>query len=78
MLIPKGTIRLSTEPEAPEAGKVRFLTLGLALSLMGLNMARVGVDPGLPRLVIFIGMALANLVLTALLLAAVKPAGGAA
>jgi len=38
----------------------------------------VGVNPGLPILVIFIGMALANLVLTALMLAAVKPAGEAA
>lgn len=59
-------------------GMVKFLTLGLAVSLMGLNMARVGVDPGLPMLVIFIGMALANLVLTALMLAAVKPTGEAA
>jgi hypothetical protein len=58
-------------------GMVKFLTLGLAVSLMGLNMVRVGVDPGLPMLVIFIGMALANLVLTALMLAAVKPAGKA-
>lgn len=59
-------------------GMVKFLTLGIAVSLMGLNMARVGVNPGLPMLVIFIGMALANLVLTALMLAAVKPAGEAA
>lgn len=56
-------------------GMVKFLTLGIAVSLMGLNMARVGADPGLPMLVIFIGMALANLILTALMLAAVKPAG---
>lgn len=59
-------------------GMVKFLTLGIAVSLMGLNMARVGVNPGLPMLVIFIGMALANLVLTALMLAAVKPADGTA
>lgn len=59
-------------------GMVKFLTLGIAVSLMGLNMARVGVDPGLPMMVMFIGMALANLVLTAMMLAAVKPEGGAA
>lgn len=59
-------------------GMVKFLTLGTAVSLMGLNMARLGVNPGLPMLVIFIGMAMANLVLTASMLAAVKPAGAAA
>lgn len=49
-------------------GLVKFLTLGTAVSLMGLNMARVGVPINPLELVIFSGMALAGIITTITLL----------
>lgn len=49
-------------------GLVKFLTLGTAVSLMGLNMARIGVPISPLELVIFSGMALAGIITTILLL----------
>lgn len=49
-------------------GLTKFLTLGIAVSLMGLNMARMGVPVSVVELVIFPGMALAGVVMTGLLL----------
>jgi hypothetical protein len=53
-------------------GLTKFLTLGIAVSLMGLNMARVGVPVGPVELVVFPGMALAGVVMTVILLKNVK------
>jgi hypothetical protein len=53
-------------------GLTKFLTLGIAVSLMGLNMARVGVSISAVELVIFPGMALAGVVMTVILLKHVK------
>lgn len=49
-------------------GLTKFLSLGIAVSLMGLNMARVGVPVSPVELVIFPGMALAGVVMTVILL----------
>lgn len=49
-----------------------FLTLGVAVSLMGLNMARLGLPVGVGELVIFPGMALAGVVMTVILLKHVR------
>ena len=49
-------------------GLMKFLTMGVAVSLMGLNMARVGVPVSIVELVIFPAIALVNLVMVALLL----------
>lgn len=49
-------------------GMLKFLTLGIAVALMGLNMARVGVPVSVIELGVFPTMALANLVLTIILL----------
>jgi hypothetical protein len=49
-------------------GLTKFLTLGIAVSLMGLNMARVGLPVSVVELVIFPAIALANLVMVGLLL----------
>jgi hypothetical protein len=53
-------------------GLTKFLTLGIAVSLMGLNMARVGVPVSIVELVIFPGMALAGVVMTVILLKHVR------
>jgi hypothetical protein len=53
-------------------GLTKFMTLGIAVSLMGLNMARVGVPVSVVELVIFPGMALAGVVMTVILLKHVK------
>jgi len=53
-------------------GLTKFLTLGIAVSLMGLNMARVGVPVSAVELVIFPGMALAGVAMTVILLKHVK------
>lgn len=53
-------------------GLTKFLTLGVAVSLMGLNMARVGVPVSVVELVIFPGMALAGVVMTIILLQHVR------
>jgi hypothetical protein len=47
---------------------LKFLTLGIAVSLMSLNLARVGVPDSMPMMVIFLTLALANLVMVILLL----------
>jgi hypothetical protein len=49
-------------------GLFKFLTMGIAVSLMGLNMARVGVAVSIVELVVFPLIALANLVMVVLLL----------
>ncbi len=49
-------------------GLLKFLTMGIAVSLMGLNMARVGVPVSMVELTVFPALALANLVMVALLL----------
>jgi len=49
-------------------GLLKFLTMGIAVSLMGINMARVGVPISLMELTVFPAIALANLVMVVLLL----------
>lgn len=49
-------------------GLMKFLTMGTAVSVMALNMARVGVPVSVVELVIFLTIALANLVMVGLLL----------
>jgi len=49
-------------------GLLKFLTMGIAVSLMGINMARVGVPISLMELTVFPAIALANLVMVILLL----------
>jgi hypothetical protein len=51
---------------------LKFLTMGIAVSLMGLNMARVGAPDSTPMLVIFATIALANLVMVVILLKNIK------
>jgi len=51
---------------------MKFLTLGIAVSLMGLNMARVGVPVSVVELVIFPGMALSGVVMTVILLKQIR------
>ena len=53
-------------------GLTKFMTLGIAVSLMGQNMARVGVPVSVVELVIFPGMALAGVVMTVILLQHVR------
>ena len=54
-------------------GMAKFFTLGIAVSLMGLNMARVGVPVSPIELAVFPSMALINVVMTVLLLKNVDP-----
>lgn len=49
-------------------GLMKFLTMGVAVSLMALNMARVGVPISAVELVVFPTIAIANLVMVALLI----------
>lgn len=53
-------------------GLTKFLTLGVAVSLMGLNMARVGEPVSAVELVIFPGMTLAGVAMTVVLLKHVR------
>jgi hypothetical protein len=53
-------------------GLIKFLTMGIAVSLMGLNMARVGVPISAVELVVFPTIALGNVVMVVLLLRNVK------
>lgn len=53
-------------------GLMKFLSLGVAVSLMGLNMARVGVPVSAMELFVFPTIALANLVMAALLIKNIK------
>jgi hypothetical protein len=49
-------------------GLMKFLTMGIAVTLMGLNMVRVGVPVNTGLLVIFLSLALINLLMVVLLL----------
>ncbi len=49
-------------------GMMKFLTLGIAVSVMGLNMARVGVPVSAEELVIFPTIAITNILMTVVLL----------
>lgn len=49
-------------------GLLKFLTMGIAVSLMALNMARVGVPISVVELIVFPAIALANLLMVGLLL----------
>jgi len=49
-------------------GLMKFLTMGIAVSLMGLNMARVGVPVSAVELVVFPAIAFTNVVMVVLLL----------
>jgi hypothetical protein len=49
-------------------GMMKFLTMGIAVSLMGLNMARVGVPVSAVELGVFPVMALVNLGMVVVLL----------
>jgi hypothetical protein len=53
-------------------GLMKFLTMGAAVSLMGLNMARVGVPVSIIELVVFPTIALVNLVMVIFLLKGIK------
>jgi hypothetical protein len=55
-------------------GMLKFLTLGTAVSMMGLNMLRVGVPVSAVELVIFPLIALANALMTWVLLKHIDPA----
>jgi hypothetical protein len=66
-----GTLLLRRSPWGyllASVGLLKFLTMGIAVSLMGLNMARVGVPVSAVELVVFPVIALANLVMVVLLL----------
>ncbi len=51
---------------------LKFLTMGTAVSLMALNMARIGAATSVVELVVFPAIAIANLVMVALLLRNIK------
>jgi len=51
---------------------IKFITLGTAVSLMAVNMVRVGVPVSIVELVVFPGIALINLVMVFFLLRGVK------
>lgn len=53
-------------------GLMKFLTMGIAVSLMSLNMARVGAPVSAVELVVFPVIAIANLVMVALLIKNIK------
>lgn len=53
-------------------GLLKFLTMGVAVSVMALNMARVGVPVNAMELAVFPAIALANLVMVALLIRNIK------
>lgn len=70
-----GTLLLRRRPWGyllASVGLTKFMTLGVAVSLMGLNMARVGIPVSVVELVIFPGMAMAGVVMTVILLKHVK------
>lgn len=51
---------------------IKFLTLGLAVSAMGINMTRVGVPVSPIELVVFSGLTLVNMIMVGLLLKHIK------
>jgi hypothetical protein len=70
-----GTLLLRHSPWGyllASVGLLKFLTMGVAVSLMGLNMVRVGVPVSAVELVVFPVIALANLVMVVLLLKNIK------
>ncbi len=70
-----GILLLRQEPWGyllASVGLMKFLTMGIAVSVMGLNMARVGVPISVVELVVFNTITLANLVMVALLLKNIK------
>jgi hypothetical protein len=56
-------------------GMVKFLTLGIAVSVMGINMARLGVPTSPIELGIFPTLAVTNLVMTVILLKNIRASG---
>jgi hypothetical protein len=54
-------------------GMIKFLTLGNAVSLMGLNMAKVGVPVSVVELGVFPTLALINVAMTIVLLRSIDP-----
>jgi hypothetical protein len=70
-----GVLLLRKEPWGyllASVGLMKFLTMGTAVTLMGLNMARVGVPGSVPMQVIFSAIAVVNLVMVVLLLKNIK------
>jgi len=57
-------------------GMMKFLTMGTAVSLMGLNMARVGVPVNVAELLIFPTITLVNIIMVVLLLKNLDEPGG--
>ncbi len=57
-------------------GMMKFLTMGTAVSMMGLNMMRVGVAVTMAELVIFPAITLVNIGMVAILLKNVEDRGG--
>lgn len=57
-------------------GMLKFLSMGTAVSMMGLNMLRVGVPVDTAELVIFPAITLVNVVMVAILLKHVDELGG--
>lgn len=55
---------------------MKFLTMGVAVSLMGLNMARVGVPVSAVELAVFPTLAISNLVMVVLLIKNIKDTPG--
>lgn len=55
-------------------GMLKFVTMGIAVSLMGFNMARAGVAVGVGEVAIFPAITLINLVMVAILLRNISPA----
>jgi len=53
-------------------GLTKFLTMGVAVSVMSLNMARVGVPISMVEVVVFPTITLANIVMVTLLLRNIK------
>jgi hypothetical protein len=55
---------------------MKFLTMGTTVSMMGLNMMRVGVAVNTPELVIFPAITLVNIGMVTILLKNVDDQGG--
>jgi hypothetical protein len=56
--------------------QLKFLTMGLAVSLMAFNMARVGVPVSIVELTVFPAMSLINVVLVVVLLKNIREGSG--
>jgi hypothetical protein len=53
-------------------GLMKFLSMGVALSMMVLNMLRAGVDPGVPALIIFPSLTVVNVIFAVVLLRSIR------